>query len=432
MKKGFLLTMFLLAFIFMSAQPTVDGDLSDVDYINLASKQNTNAGFGASTDVTEIVYYSDVMNSVLYIGVKGKLPVITNNGIGLFLNFSNLTGVAAGNPLGFNGAGHYMDGQGGGTNDDFQADFEVDYMFAFNPGNGSTSVFWDAASLVGGTTAEYQGSSDQAGNSAMNGSAGGAIFGQNTVTFAFDNSGGANTGLEIAIPFSELGITAVSTLEAFAFVVSDSGFFSDVTVPGNVATGNPEFNADFNSLSGGPYNGGAVPLPVELTTFSGKITKAGNALNWSTTSELNNSHFEIQRSKAGKEWQAIGKVQGAGTTLETQTYTFVDENPLPGVNYYRLKQVDIDGAFEHSDVIQLIAKTTSVQIFPNPVGEVLNYQFADTPEVERVQLFDVNGKLVRETTAVTGQLSMTDLPKGVYLFVLETAGERVQQRIVKQ
>jgi len=203
-------------------------------------------------------------------------------------------------------------------------------------------------------------------------------------------------------------------------------------VPGNVTTGNPGFNADFNSLSGGPYHGGTVPLPVELTAFSGKVTKAGNALNWSTASELNNSYFEVQRSKAGKTWQAIGKVQGAGTTLEAQTYAFVDDNPLPGANYYRLKQVDVDGAFDYSDVIQLVAKTTSVQIFPNPVGEVLNYQFADTPEVERVQLFDANGKLVRETTAVTGQLSMTDLPQGVYLFVLETAGERVQQRILKQ
>ncbi len=190
---------------------------------------------------------------------------------------------------------------------------------------------------------------------------------------------------------------------------------------------------NLNNNVGANYQMGVgALLPVELTTFSGKVTKAGNALNWSTASELNNSHFEIQRSKAGKSWQAIGKVQGAGTTLEAQTYTFVDDNPLPGANYYRLKQMDVDGTFAYSDAIQLIAKTATVQIFPNPVTEVLNYQFTDVQEVERVQLFDVNGKLVRETTAVTGQLSMTDLPKGVYLFVLETAGERVQQRIVKQ
>ncbi|MEL6719868.1 MAG: hypothetical protein AAFP82_14240, partial [Bacteroidota bacterium] len=152
MKKHILLHLFLICCLSLSqAQPTVDGDLSDGDYSSIATKQNSNAGFGSDIDVQEIVYFADNTNSRLYIGVKGKLNTSNDDGIGLFLNFTGVTGVAAGTPLGFPGAGHFMDGEGGVSNDDFKADFEVDYMFAVNASGGS-NAFLDAARLVGGNT----------------------------------------------------------------------------------------------------------------------------------------------------------------------------------------------------------------------------------------------------------------------------------------
>ncbi|NBC16656.1 MAG: hypothetical protein GVY18_04975, partial [Bacteroidetes bacterium] len=265
----FMLPTVLLALLLLplgaQAQPTVDGDLSDADYQTLATKQNANSGFGANIDVQEIVYYADLANDVLYLGVEGTLDTGSNNAIGLWLGFSEVAGVPAGTGLGFGGGGHYLGGNGG-SNAGFAADFEVAYGFALNPGNGATNVFVDGASYVGGTpNGGFVGTIDQSGTATSNS----GFFTGGAVTHAFDNGGGADQGYEVAIPFSELGITATGELSAFAFVVSSTAFFADVTVPGDVTGGNPGFDADFNTLPGGPYHGTA---PVAVPTIDGDIT----------------------------------------------------------------------------------------------------------------------------------------------------------------
>jgi len=196
-------------------------------------------------------------------------------------------------------------------------------------------------------------------------------------------------------------------------------------------------------------------LPVEFTYFAAKAQKNGVALSWQTATETNNAGFEVQRLvdsgqstvdspqliEDGK-WEVLTFVKGHGTTVETQNYSYLDKDltgfqNLSGLTlYYRLRQVDHDGAFEYSEVIAVNAKSTidnkQLHLFPNPVEDVLNYQVADLESVQRVQLFDVNGKLLRETTVIDGQLSLNALPKGVYLFVLETASGQLQQRVVKE
>jgi hypothetical protein len=251
--------------------PTVNGDLSESAYVTIATKLNSNSGFGANIDVTAIKLYRDEANQVLYIGVPGKLDTTSNNAIGLWLDIASAssTGIAAGNALGGSG-GHYM----GAAEAGFAADFEVDYMFAFNPGSGSTFVYFDVVKLVGVRTPQYLGSSNQSGAPATSVNSG--VFDTGSVTFAFDNSGAADKGLEMAIPYGQIGLTpGASNIYAFAFVVSNTAFFSDVTVPGNVPLPdgkNPLENAgnnpDFNALAGGPYHNGMTPTAVTLSTFS--------------------------------------------------------------------------------------------------------------------------------------------------------------------
>jgi len=269
--------LFFFSIGLLQAQPTVDGDLSDTDYVTMATKQNSNASFGSNIDVIEIVYYADDGNQTLFFGIKGKLDTGTDNAIGFWWNFSNQTGASSGDELGFDGAGHYMDGESGGTNDNFKADFEVDYMFAMNPGNGSTSVFYDAASKIGGNTSNFLGQSDQSGNQSTNSNSDGTLFTKDAITFAFNNGGSANQGFEMSIPYSELGITSLETFEAFAFIVSNSGFFSNVTVPGDLTgTDQPGFNADFTladvngdgSTDAGPFNSGPQTVGGENLTGS--------------------------------------------------------------------------------------------------------------------------------------------------------------------
>lgn len=280
MKKLFLLFL-TCTFLPLFAQPTVDGNLSDTQYITIAAKQNSNAGFGSAIDVSKIVYYPDDANSKLYLGIIGKLDTGTDNGIGIWLGFSQVSGTIAGNDLGFNGAGHYMDGQGGGSNDNFKGDFEVDYMLAMNPGNGATAVFYDAAKL-NGTLTQFLGQSDQSGTATN--SINSDIFSTGSMSLAFNNGGGASEGFEMSIPYSELGVTSAGTITAFAFVVSATGFFSDVTVPGTVTGGNPGFNTDFNALAstGNHFNsanfalGGSDNNPPQ-TTLNSMSSSPGTA-----------------------------------------------------------------------------------------------------------------------------------------------------------
>lgn len=92
-------------------------------------------------------------------------------------------------------------------------------------------------------------------------------------------------------------------------------------------------------------------LPVELMSFTGVNGDSGTALSWETASELNNSHFEVQRSFDGNVWDIIGNVEGNGTTDEVSEYEFFDDNLYGKLLYFRLKQVDFGEGFKYSNVI---------------------------------------------------------------------------------
>ncbi|MEO1627732.1 MAG: PKD domain-containing protein, partial [Bacteroidota bacterium] len=96
----------------------------------------------------------------------------------------------------------------------------------------------------------------------------------------------------------------------------------------------------------------STPLPVEMTDFRAYKYEAERAvgLQWQTAAEIDNDYFEIEKSRDGQNWFAIGTQKGQGTTYETSQYRFKDTKPFHGVNYYRLRQVDYNGAFEHSDI----------------------------------------------------------------------------------
>ncbi|MEM1325595.1 MAG: T9SS type A sorting domain-containing protein [Bacteroidota bacterium] len=176
-------------------------------------------------------------------------------------------------------------------------------------------------------------------------------------------------------------------------------------------------------------------LPVELLYFQAKTTKNNQAqLTWATASEQNNSHFLIERSRDGKQFEAIGKVQGAGTTVEQQDYAFLDEAPFEGVNYYRLQQVDIDGTYEYSEIeaVFISAKEgETLAIFPIPAREVLNYNTAQLEGMEAIHLFDMMGRIVKTDRDLDGTLDISDLPSGQYTLVFEGEGKRVHRLVQK-
>jgi len=94
-------------------------------------------------------------------------------------------------------------------------------------------------------------------------------------------------------------------------------------------------------------------IPVELSSFTASASKNSVTLNWITATELNNLGFEIQRLSIGDVWEKIVFVEGYGTTTEIHNYSYIDVNLTPGKYLYRLKQIDFDGQFEYSDVVEV-------------------------------------------------------------------------------
>jgi len=185
------------------------------------------------------------------------------------------------------------------------------------------------------------------------------------------------------------------------------------------------------------------PLPVELTDFFIKNENEQLVLYWSTASETNNEGFEIQKSVDGREFNTIGFVAGQGTTSASNSYNFSSSHLSCGA-YYRLKQVDFDGAFEFSPVLFANCQLKTIAtIYPNPVesNQLLKIDMAaplDGAHQIEVAIYALSGisvlqkevKLANLEKAVNDQL--LGLPNGQYLLQLKFGGQVVTHRFVKQ
>jgi len=177
-------------------------------------------------------------------------------------------------------------------------------------------------------------------------------------------------------------------------------------------------------------------LPVEMIYFKGEITEKNKVLLlWATASEEENAYFEVQTSTNGKVFSSIDKVEGAGTTIERKDYQWLDVNPLKGVNYYRLKQVDIDGTFEYSNIIavdyQVKSQRNELKIVPNPVYDMISYGLNDSQSVENIQIFNMQGQLVLKNKTIDSQIFVGNLSSGIYLLQLDLGNQKIRKRFVK-
>lgn len=178
---------------------------------------------------------------------------------------------------------------------------------------------------------------------------------------------------------------------------------------------------------------GVSVLPVELLSFSGKATPSAIELNWETSTELNNEKFIIERSTDGRTFQVIGEELGQGTTQQTVSYQFMDQAPVAGLNYYRLKQMDYDGQFAYSPVTAItFTRKGGISVYPTATNGMLNIVTEDEGNA-LVKVFHINGSLMRQQTFAgnTLPLDLSSLPNGTYLIVVETSTQTHQERIFK-
>ena len=172
-------------------------------------------------------------------------------------------------------------------------------------------------------------------------------------------------------------------------------------------------------------------LPVKLTSFNVTADAKKVKLDWSTAMELNNDHFEILRSNDGKTWESISSVKGHGTTSLTNNYKIYDESPLSGINYYKIKQLDIDGKISLSEMkaIKFQAGVNSVlKVSPNPAHGNITYSTTNTYKNVEVTLTNVNGGIISQeiiTTVNAGAINKLKLQKapvaGMYILTLKSA-----------
>jgi hypothetical protein len=185
-----------------------------------------------------------------------------------------------------------------------------------------------------------------------------------------------------------------------------------------------------------------APLPVTLVHFKVQPQDADVALSWETAQELNSRVFVVERSGNGQVFEEIGQLAAAGTTARAQRYTFLDRAPLTGTNYYRLRQLDLDGTAHLSGVVAVhwggAVVVQQLRLFPNPSpnGEVTVELAQPTAETATVEVLDMRGALVHRQVVPAAThpqqvpLKLRKLPAGIYLLRLVTPTGVTTSRLV--
>ncbi|HMQ70204.1 MAG TPA: T9SS type A sorting domain-containing protein [Ignavibacteria bacterium] len=265
-------------------------------------------------------------------------------------------------------------------------------------------------------------------------------------------------GNPISVNGITLSITGGGTLSTYTVNTDVTGNSPDVIVTGAVNGSEISANATVQIPGGITYCGlNAIKqllvlgkttlgirtatttwgaLPVELSSFTSMINDRNVTLHWSTTSESNNSGFDIERSVANSgEWTKVGYLNGFGTSEISHNYSYTDRNLATGSYSYRLKQIDYNGNFEYHNlnsevIIGIPAAFNLRQNYPNPFNPTTTINF-DMPKDGFVTLkvYNTSGKevatLVNETKTAgyyTISFNAATLSSGVYYYRLESNG----------
>jgi hypothetical protein len=192
-----------------------------------------------------------------------------------------------------------------------------------------------------------------------------------------------------------------------------------------------------NQANYSPVNVGSglnEPLPVELSSFTSKLLNDKVQLNWVTKTEVNNYGFNVERKIKDGEWNNIGFVEGHGNSNSTKEYSYTDKDLFAGRSnfQYRLKQVDTDGKFEYSDVVEVEIMPTKFELsqnYPNPFNPSTTIRFSLPKEtLLKINIYNMLGELVEtlaEGTYEAGyhkvNFKASSLSSGAYIYRIESS-----------
>lgn len=185
-------------------------------------------------------------------------------------------------------------------------------------------------------------------------------------------------------------------------------------------------------------------LPVQLIEFKGNVEEKTVALNWSTASEKDNDYFEILKSEDGITFTPMGKVAGHGTSNSVNYYDYIDQNPKPGINYYKLRQVDYDGKNESFPVIYIIygkseMDDTHIVVWPNPVVDnkfKITVDYGEWTGTATASLMDLQGRILtialflQHTNSIDIDVSNLGLKSGIYILEFNDYVSKIRKQII--
>ncbi len=181
-------------------------------------------------------------------------------------------------------------------------------------------------------------------------------------------------------------------------------------------------------------------LPVRLVSFNAAPQSGSVLLSWLTANEINNKHFKVQRSGNGQDFYDVGIVNAGNNN-----YSFTDNQPLPGTNYYRLQQVDVDGRSTVSNILRITyggnGAADKLVIYPNPVADKLVFTYHSLKNTQgTIKLYDFAGRVMQQISTnflkgyTSRQLNITTLAAGTYLLEIVNSAtkEKTILRFTKQ
>lgn len=209
----------------------------------------------------------------------------------------------------------------------------------------------------------------------------------------------------------------------------NSGWISNTN--GNYVHFDEDLTTNYGNYSG-CNPGDTNVLPVTLIGFSGQATSDGQVeLLWQTADEQNNSHFTIQRSKDADLWEEIGMVPGHINSETIQHYKYTDQNVPTGLIFYRLKQNDLNGDFEYSEIISVMnSGGRTLKIYPNPAKDFLIVECGDL--IERIMLVNPQGKVFRlnNRSQMNNEFDLQKVTKGLYKVIIETKDTQLIRSLI--
>ena len=206
---------------------------------------------------------------------------------------------------------------------------------------------------------------------------------------------------------------------------------------GNTTTGGSITVTGVNTFS--PFTFGAIVdgvLPVKLSSFAVQKSGITSRISWTTSQEINSAAFVIERSANGSSWTTVGTVNAAGNSTVKLTYSFIDNAPAKGINFYRLKLVDADNRFSNSDIKSVLFSSADVVLItPNPASSFVNiYMSKNNNSLTQIIVTDANGKMIERisTAEQTYQLKTSGYAKGLYIIKIAGAENTSTQKVIIQ